>query len=250
MSAWRARGGAGSRSDLLQTAPLTVFLIAANVLMYILQTRDTSNVVVRSGTTGGALLASGPVEAHLILWGPMVATGEWWRLLGNGFLHANPLHLGTNMLSLFFIGRLVEPAVGTLRTGLIYAVSLAAGSLGVMLLDPGGATLGASGAIFGLAGALLVISHVRGAGIMQSGIGPMILLNLVFTFRIPGISIGGHIGGLLGGAAIGLVILELDKRRTRGDRGDRRVAATATAAFAVLLLISFALARSKYPSVG
>ncbi len=131
--------------------------------MYILQMRDTASVVVRSGTSGGALLADGPVEAHLILWGPMVATGEWWRLIGGGFLHANILHIATNMLSLFFIGRIVEPAIGSLRTCLIYGVSLAAGSLGVMLVDPSGATLGASGAIFGLAGALLVISHLRGA---------------------------------------------------------------------------------------
>jgi membrane associated rhomboid family serine protease len=247
ISVGRGRGGG---SELLRTAPLTVALIASNIVMYFLQMRDTASVIVRSGTSGGNLLADGPVEAHLILWGPMVATGEWWRLLGNGFLHANPLHIGTNMLSLFFIGRIVEPAVGTLRTGLIYFVSLAAGSLGVMVVDPDGATLGASGAIFGLAGALLVISHIRGAGVMQSGIGPMILLNLVFTFRIPGISIGGHVGGLIGGAAIGWLILELDKRRSRGESGDGRIAGIAAAVFAILLLISFAVARSKFPSVS
>lgn len=245
-----ARRGRGGGSELLQTAPLTVFLIASNILMYLLQMRDTASVIVRSGTTGGSLLADGPVEGHLILWGPMVSSGEWWRLLGGGFLHANPLHIGTNMLSLFFIGRIVEPAIGTLRTGLIYFVSLAAGALGVMLVDPDGATLGASGAIFGLAGALLVISHIRGAGVMQSGIGPMILLNLVFTFSIPGISVGGHVGGLIGGAALGWLILELDKRRGRGESGDGRIAAIAVAMFAVLLLISFAVARSKFPSVS
>jgi membrane associated rhomboid family serine protease len=243
------RRGRGS-SEFLRSAPLTAALIAANVLMYILQMRDTASVVVRSGTSAGALLADGPVEGHLILWGPMVATGEWWRLIGGGFLHANILHIATNMLSLFFIGRIVEPAIGSLRTGLIYGVSLAAGSLGVMLVDPSGATLGASGAIFGLAGALLVISHLRGAGVMQSGIGPMILLNLVFTFRIPGISIGGHVGGLIGGAAIGWLILEFDKRRGRNDRADGLIAGIATALFIVLLLISYAVARSKFPSVS
>jgi membrane associated rhomboid family serine protease len=248
IDAGRRRGGAGS--DFLQKAPLSAGLIAANILIYILQMRDTAPVVVRSGTTAGSLLANGPVEAHLILWGPMVSTGEWWRLLGCGFLHANLLHLATNMLSLFFIGRIVEPAVGTLRTGLIYFVSLAAGSLGVMLVDPGGATLGASGAIFGLAGALLVISHVSGAGIMRSGIGPMILLNLAFTFGIPGISVGGHIGGLIGGAAIGWVILEFGKRRRRGATGDRHIAAIAGATFLVLLVVSYAVARNKFPSVG
>lgn len=242
----RGRGG----GDLLQAAPLTVALIAANVLMYIVQMRDTTPTVVSSGTAAGSLVAEGPVEAHLILWGPMVATGEWWRLLSCGFLHASPLHLGTNMLSLFFIGRLVEPAIGTLRTGLIYLVSLAAGSLGVMVLEPGGATLGASGAIFGLAGALLVIAHIRGAGVMQTGIGPMILLNLAFTFGIPGISIGGHVGGLLGGAALGYAILEIDKRTRPRQAGDTRVAAIAAATFLAMLVISFAIARSKYPSLG
>jgi membrane associated rhomboid family serine protease len=248
ISVGRRRGGAGS--EFLQAAPLTAFLIAANIVVYIFQMHDTASVIVRSGTTGGSLLANGPVEGHLILWGPMVSHGEWWRLLGGGFLHANILHIGTNMLSLFFIGRLVEPAIGKLRTGLIYFVSLAAGSLGVMIVDPRGATLGASGAIFGLAGALLVLSHLRGAGIMQTGIGPMILLNLVFTFSIPGISVGGHVGGLIGGAAIGWAILELDKRRRGGESGDARVAAIATAVFAALLLIAFAVARSKFPSVS
>jgi membrane associated rhomboid family serine protease len=95
-----------------------------------------------------------------------------------------------------------------------------------------------------------VISHLRGAGVMQSGIGPMILLNLVFTFRIPGISIGGHVGGLIGGAAIGWLILEFDKRRRRNDRADGLIAGIATALFIVLLLISYAVARSKFPSVS
>ena len=95
-----------------------------------------------------------------------------------------------------------------------------------------------------------MISHVRGIGVMQSGIGPMILLNLAFTFSIPGISVGGHVGGLIGGGAIGWAILELDKRRRRGDNGDARIATIATALFAVLLLISFAVARSKFPSVS
>ncbi|HET6173527.1 MAG TPA: rhomboid family intramembrane serine protease [Gaiellales bacterium] len=244
----RGRGGAGAQ--LMETAPLTVALIVANIFMYILQMRDTAPVVVRSGTTGGSLVANGPVEAHFILWGPMVAAGDWWRLIGAGFLHANVLHIGTNMLSLYFIGRLVEPAVGTLRTGLIYFVSLVAGSLGVIIADPGQATLGASGAIFGLAGALLVIAHTRGVGLMQSGIGPVILLNLVFTFSIPGISVGGHVGGLIGGGILGFVILELDKRRRGGESGDGRVVAISVAIFAALLLVSYAVARSKYPSVS
>jgi membrane associated rhomboid family serine protease len=243
------RGGAGA--DLLQAAPLTVALIAVNVLVYALQTRS-SNVVVSmdSGTTGGAQLVQGSVDGHYALWGPMVSSGEWWRLLTSGFLHASVLHLGMNMLSLFFLGRVMEPVLGTLRLGLIYFVSLAAGGLGVIVAEPDALTLGASGAIFGLAGALLVIANSRGIGVMQSGIGPVVLLNLAITFTIPGISIGGHIGGLTGGAAIAAVMLELEKRRRFSRRGPAPLVAIALTAFVGLLVIAVALARSKYPTVG
>jgi membrane associated rhomboid family serine protease len=243
--------GRGGGSELLQTAPLTVVLIAANVLAYIAQRQDTSIVLIHSGTTGGDRLADGSFEGHFLLWGPMVAAGEWWRLLTTGFLHASPIHLGANMLSLFFIGRALEPALGSLRTGLIYLVSLAAGSLGVMILAPGEGAIGASGAIFGLAGALLVIGQSRGIPMLQSGFGMIILLNLVFTFTIPGISIGGHIGGLIGGAAMGKVIVELERRRRgRAREFPAPLVAISLTAFAALMVVSYALARSKYPSVG
>jgi membrane associated rhomboid family serine protease len=93
MSYRPARGGAGS--DLLQAAPLTIALIVANVVVYLLQARSSNVVVVmNSGTTGGSLPVQGSVDGHFGLWGPMVASGEWWRLLTSGFLHASPLHLG------------------------------------------------------------------------------------------------------------------------------------------------------------
>ena len=131
-----ARGGAGS--DLMQAAPLTVALIAINIVVYVLQARaSTSSCMMDSGTTGGSQAVQGSVDGHYGLWGPMVSSGEWWRLLTSGFLHANLIHIGSNMLALFFIGRALEPALGWLRLGVIYFVSLAAGSLGVMLLEPG-----------------------------------------------------------------------------------------------------------------
>jgi membrane associated rhomboid family serine protease len=154
------------------------------------------------------------------------------------------------MLSLFFLGRVMEPALGALRLGLIYFVSLAAGSVGVMLLEPESLTLVASGAIFGLAGALLVISSSSGIGVMQSGIGPVILLNLAITFTIPGISIGGHLGGLAGGAAITYVMVALAKRRRGANSSLTALAGVSAACFVALLLAAVLLARSEYPSLA
>ncbi len=245
MSYRPARSGTGS--ELLQEAPLTVALIAVNIVVYILQRRGADVVVLmNSGTTGGAQPVQGSVDGHYGLWGPMVSSGEWWRLLTSGFLHASPLHIGSNMLALFFIGRGLEPVLGALRFGLIYAVSLAAGSLGVMILEPGALSIGASGAIFGLMGAYLVLARARGISVMQSGIGPVILLNLAITFTIPGISKGAHIGGLIGGAAIGWVMIELAKR-PQFNRNPAPAAAISAAAFLALLVVAYALARSKYP---
>ena len=236
-----------SGSDIMDQAPLTVALIAINVVVYILQTRGHNTVVVmNSGTTGGAQPVQGSVDGHYGLWGPMVSSGEWWRLITNGFLHANVLHIGSNMLALFFIGRGLEPVLGALRLGLIYFVSLAAGSLGVIVLDPNSLSIGASGAIFGLMGAYVVLARDRGISVMQSGIGPVILLNLAITFTIPGISKGGHIGGLIGGAAIGWVVVEFAKRREL-SRSPAPIVAVCISAFVALLVIAFALARSKYP---
>jgi membrane associated rhomboid family serine protease len=234
----------------MQAAPLTIALIAANVVIYMLQARSSSVVVLMdSGTTGGAQPVQGSVDGHYGLWGPMVSSGEWYRLLTSGFLHASVLHIGSNMLALFFIGRALEPALGQLRLGSIYFVSLAAGSLGVIVLEPDALSIGASGAIFGLMGAFVIIARARGISIMQTGIGPVILLNLAITFTIPGISKGGHIGGLIGGAAIALVMVELEKRRRYARGGAMPFAAVSLAAFVALLVVAVALARSKYPSL-
>jgi membrane associated rhomboid family serine protease len=242
-----ARSGTGS--DVLQEAPLTIALIAVNALVYLLQTRGHASVVLMdSRTTGGSQPVQGSVDGHYGLWGPMVSSGEWWRLITSGFLHANILHLGSNMLALFFIGRGLEPALGALRLGLIYFVSLAAGSLGVLVLEPDALSIGASGAIFGLMGAYVVFARARGISVMQSGIGPVILLNLAITFTIPNISKGGHIGGLIGGAAIGWLVVEFARRREL-NRSPVPIAACCAAVFLALLALSVVLARSKYPPV-
>jgi len=147
-----------------------------------------------------------------------LADGDVWQVVTAGFLHARLgesygfLHIFSNMFSLYILGTLLEPAVGRLRFGLIYAVSLLAGSFGALLLTPDGLTVGASGAIFGLMGAAVVVMRNRGINPMESGLGLWIGLNLLITFVIPGISIGGHIGGLIGGALAAFVLFDLRER--------------------------------------
>ena len=168
------------------------------------------NVAVQLGAMlsrgGGGLLDVGAVSRF------EVAGGEVWRLVTAGFLHAGLAHLFFNMFSLYILGGMLEPVIGKLRFGLIYFVSLLAGSFGALLLEPTGRTVGASGAIFGLMGAAVIIMRARGISPMESGLGLWIGLNLAITFLVPNISIGGHIGGLIGGAAAAYVLFELRSR--------------------------------------
>ena len=137
-----------------------------------------------------------------------IDTGQWWRIVTAGFTHFGVAHLLMNMVSLYFLGRFVEPALGRPKFFALYFASLLAGTAGALILQPGyGITAGASGAIFGLAGAAAIGLRHRGVGLMQTSLGTMIILNLVITFTISGISIGGHLGGLAGGAACGYVML-------------------------------------------
>ncbi len=158
------------------------------------------------GIGGSTLLQDGSVSR------PEIADGEYWRLVTAGFLHAGFFHLLFNMLSLYILGGLLEPAVGRLRFGLIYMVSLLAGSFGALLLEPTSPTVGASGAIFGLMAATAVVMRNRGMSIMESGLGIWIVLNLVITFSVPNISIGGHLGGLVGGGLAAFLMFELGDR--------------------------------------
>jgi membrane associated rhomboid family serine protease len=161
----------------------------------------------RAGGTGRAF-------NELLLYGPAVADGEYWRLVTSGFLHAGLLHLLFNMYVLYWLGRMIEPAIGTARFLALYGTALLAGSLGVLLLSFDSRTVGASGAVFGLMAAAFVMQRSRGIDPMASGLGPVILLNLGITFLLPGISIGGHLGGLIGGAAAALALENLSARRS------------------------------------
>ena len=143
---------------------------------------------------------------------PEIADGEIWRLLTAGFLHAGLVHLLFNAFALYVLGTLLEPAVGRLRFTIIYFVSLFAGSFGALVVEPDALTVGASGAIFGLMGAAVVVMRNRGINPMESGLGLWLGINLVFTFAIPGISIGGHLGGLIGGALAAFLMFDVADR--------------------------------------
>lgn len=137
----------------------------------------------------------------------LIDHGDWWRIFTSGFTHFGAVHLLMNMVSLYFLGRVVEPALGRTRFIALYLASMLAGAAGALIMQPGlGLTAGASGAIFGLLGATAIGLRQRGIRLMQTSIGTMILLNLFITFTISGISIGGHLGGMLGGAVCGYVM--------------------------------------------
>jgi membrane associated rhomboid family serine protease len=116
-----------------------------------------------------------------------------------------------NMLVLWLLGTQLERAVGPVRFICLYFTSLVAGSFGVLLVDPTSPTVGASGAVFGLMGAAFVLQRSRGIDPWRSGLGTLIVLNLVLTLLVPGISKGGHIGGLVGGALAGVLLFQIER---------------------------------------
>jgi membrane associated rhomboid family serine protease len=181
---------------------VTYVLIAINVLLFL----------------GSGMSLSGASNTRvfndLALWGPAIDLGhDYWRLITGGFLHAGLIHIGFNMYILWWLGNMLEPALGHARFLALYLASLLAGSFGALLLSPNEVTVGASGAVFGLMGAAFVMQRARGIDPMQSGIGPVILFNLALSFIIPNISIGGHLGGLVGGALAALAMEQLAKTR-------------------------------------
>jgi membrane associated rhomboid family serine protease len=193
----------------------TNVLIAINVAVFLVEL--ATGVTLGGGDSGwafdhGALLGL-PLTGHNPYPAPFSGNHQYWRLLTSGFLHEGFIHIALNMLSLWFVGRVLEPGIGRTNFLAIYFASLLAGSFGALLFQPDSPTLGASGAIFGVFGALIVVALQRGIPIWQSGLGPTLLINLVFNLTISGVSIGAHIGGLIGGLLCGYAITEVGERR-------------------------------------
>jgi membrane associated rhomboid family serine protease len=184
-------------------APATYALIAINVAVFLAQ--------IGTGH-GGVGENSSSLITEFGLFGPSVASGEWYRLFTSAFIHGGLLHILGNMLILYFLGQVLEPAIGTPRFVVVYLVSLFAGSFGALLLSPDALSYGASGAVFGVLGAAFVIARGRRVDALASTIGVLILFNLAISFGVPGISIGAHLGGLVAGVACAFVILA-------GERG-------------------------------
>ena len=163
--------------------------------------------------------SGGPLFSRWALFGPLVAHGDWWRLITSAFLHASVLHIAFNMLALWWLGSPVELALGRARYLGLYIVSGLAGSAGALLADPHSVTVGASGAIFGLLGAGLILEW-QATGSLAGNYLMLIVINLAISFAVPGISYGGHIGGLVGGI---VTTLRVHARRPPADclRRDR-----------------------------
>ena len=182
-------------------ALLTKILIGINVVVFLWQV----------GSGGTLSNPYGYPYLHGALNGFLVANGDWWRLFTSMFLHASVIHLAMNMLFLWWIAAPVEQAIGRARFALVYVVSGLSGAAGALLLTaPGTTTVGASGALFGILGAAFVFERQRNY-VLGGGALTIIVLNLAFTFAIPGISIGGHLGGLVGGALSALALSRLGR---------------------------------------
>lgn len=207
------------RSTSSQQIAVTFALIAVNVAVFV------------PSISGGGIAGRGSgnqLAFDFALFGPAVAAGEWYRLVTAGFLHYGLLHVGFNMFILYQLGQQLEPALGRVRYGLLYVAALLGGSVGALLVSPNALTAGASGAVFGLMGALAVAMRSRGINVLQTSIGSLLVLNLILTFTISGISIGGHGGGLAAGAVAGTLLDRTEDQRALG-----------TVAVGVLALVLF-----------
>ncbi|HEV7134364.1 MAG TPA: rhomboid family intramembrane serine protease [Gaiellaceae bacterium] len=196
------RGGprVGGRQLVVPRTPLrgtealvTKALIAINVGIYLI-----------TAVQGAGLNApGGSLWTKMILWGPFLKhNGDWWRLITAAFLHASVLHIAFNMLALWWIGAPVENYLGRTRYVGLYLVGGLAGSAGALVDSPTIPVVGASGAIFAILGAMLILEW-QATGKLGGQAMTLIVINLALNFAFNGtggnISIGGHVGGLIGG---------------------------------------------------
>jgi len=246
-----ASGGTRVRhlTELMPDFTVTKGLVATIAVLYLVS--RTGDFTLQFGLVPRCV-GGGPVAP--------ACTGdlEVWRLVTSGFLHANLMHIAFNGILLWRLGQMLEPVLGHARFGALYAAGLAGGSLGVVALAwltartalpdipvlgyvfataPNGVTIGASGAVFGLMGAAMAGLRARGVDPWRTDIGSLVLLNLVLTFLIGFISVGGHLGGLIAGLVAGKLLF-VDR-----DKAGRATVVSALAAIGMLVL-AVALARA------
>lgn len=208
------RGGQPLATVALGAVSVVVFFLTHDLLRVLsLTRRSLSDAALGDYGTAGALIAE---------------QGEWWRLITGTFLHADLRHLAFNMLVLYLLGRRLERFVGPALLSGVYVTSMLGGSAGALLtlpaayvvgasgavlLLPASFVVGASGAVYGLMGAAYVVEYLRGGNPWRDGLGSLIIINVVFSFLIPGISRGGHLGGLAAGVLAGFAIGDTSRRR-------------------------------------
>ena len=231
-----ARAAVGGRSNYRPY--VTYALVALNVIVFAVTVAQASSVMDNKYSQ---------LFVDWALYGPAVGSGELFRALTSGFLHIGPIHLLANMLALFIVGRDVEMVLGRSRYLAVYLIALLGGSAAVLALSPDSITAGASGAIFGLFGAQAVIL-LR----LKQSPGPVlaiIFINVVISVSVPGISLWGHMGGLVAGTAATAALLYLPGAVTKDARSANArtigwvgVAAVAAVVIAVTLLRAAQLA--------
>ena len=214
------RGVRVNKNLALSSTPVTKMLIAVNVIVFVM------------GSAGAKWAGQENIGLASVLINPL---GEYYRLVSSGFLHFGILHVAFNMYALWGLGQALEGRLGPKRFLAMYFVALLGGSAGALLLEPRGLVGGASGAVFGLFGALAVALRARGVSIMKTPLGPTLLLNFFLTFAIPGISKGGHVGGFLFGVIAGYITMRPNKR------GDTEMADLGALVALGLAAIGFAL---------
>ncbi|MCW4354773.1 rhomboid family intramembrane serine protease [Hoyosella sp. YIM 151337] len=213
----RARTIAGAPMPTREQRPVVTYaLIAVNILVYAITVAQSGNLM--------ANYRGSSIFEMFALFPPLVAAGEYERLVGSGFLHYGSVHLLVNMFALFIVGREVEFVLGRGRYLAVYAIALLSGSAAVMWMQVEAVTAGASGAVFGLFGALAVIlTRLRQN---PTGILVIIGLNVFISVTIPAISLWGHMGGLVAGAVSAAALLYLPKvvasgKQTTAQRASR-----------------------------
>ncbi|NEW31442.1 rhomboid family intramembrane serine protease [Nocardia cyriacigeorgica] len=178
---------------------VTYALIAVNVAVFAITAAQARSLV--DNYNGSSLFL------RWVMFPPAVADGDWVRVIGSGFLHYGPIHLLLNMFALYVVGRDIELVLGRSRYLAVYLVSLLGGSAAVMVFSQDSLTAGASGAVYGLFGAITVIL-IR---LRQNATNMFIIIgiNVFISFSLPGISLFGHLGGLAAGTLATLGILFL-----------------------------------------
>ena len=217
---------AGERAPL---GIVTLVLIAINVAVFFAELATGSGI---QNVNAGRVFQNGA------LYGPLVANGDWWRVITGTFLHASVLHLLFNMLALWWFGRPLEFVIGAGRYICLYFACALAGSAGALIFSPTTPTVGASGAIFGILGAGLVLERKR-IYVFGGAALTFIVLNLVLTFTISNISIGGHVGGLVGGIVCMLLLTRTSYRTPFFSRPGLEAALMLAAVALVSVLIAY-----------